>query len=194
MLLLVSALIVAAAALVGAWRIARALEGESAPAGDRLLPILQTFAPAVASVGQDPKALLAWAPLVRTARRLFAEEFAALDRAAGAPFPFGPDQIQNAHARWTTDWLAWELAHDTEYKLKTAALEELRGQMRDAQAEVKQSLAHAGTLKGELDQIRATASALTQDYAKIRETSREAREDTAAAMTTVKEVEKKLGY
>ena len=123
MLLLVSALIVAAAALVGAWRIARALEGASAPAGDRLLPILQTFAPAVASVGQDPKALLAWAPLVRTARRLFAEEFAALDRAAGAPFPFGPDQIQNAHARWTTDWLAWELAHDTEYKLKTAALE-----------------------------------------------------------------------
>src|SRR4029079_11815706 len=34
---------------------------------------------------------------------------------------------------------------------------------------------------------------LTQDYAKIRETSREAREDTAAAMTTVKEVENKLG-
>ena len=48
-------------------------------------------------------------------------------------------------------------------------------------------------LKGELDQIRALAATLTQDYAKIRETSREAREDTTAAMTTVKEVENKLG-
>ncbi len=38
-------------------------------------------------------------------------------------FPFGPDQIQNAHARWTADWLAWELVHDTEYKLKAAAAE-----------------------------------------------------------------------
>ena len=47
-------------------------------------------------------------------------------------------------------------------------------------------------VKGELDQIRATATALTQDYGKIRETSREAREDTTTAMTTVKEIEKKL--
>ena len=51
----------------------------------------------------------------------------------------------------------------------------------------------AGTLKAELDQIRGLATALTQDYAKIREISREAREDTTAAMTTVKEVENKLG-
>ena len=53
--------------------------------------------------------------------------------------------------------------------------------------------AQASTLKGELDQIRASASSLTQDYGKIRETSREAREDTTTAMATVKEVEKKLG-
>jgi len=121
--LLIAALIVAAAALAGAWWIARALAGSRAPAGERVLPLLQTFGPALAAVDADPRALLAWAPLARTARRLFPEEFAEIDRASGAPFPFGPGQIQNAHARWTADWLAWELVHDAEYKLKAAALE-----------------------------------------------------------------------
>src|SRR6185295_13229348 len=78
-------------------------------------------------------------------------------------------------------------------KKERAALEGLRGQLREAEGEVKQSLGQSATLKGELDQIRALASALTQDYARIREISREAREDTTAAMTTVKEVEAKLG-
>jgi uncharacterized phage infection (PIP) family protein YhgE len=54
-------------------------------------------------------------------------------------------------------------------------------------------MGQAGTLKGELDQIRSTATTLTQDFTKIRESSREAREDTTAAMGTVKEIEKKLG-
>src|SRR4051812_45402915 len=78
-------------------------------------------------------------------------------------------------------------------KKERATLEELRGQLQKADAEVKQSLGQSSTLKTELDQIRAVATTLTQDYAKIRETSREAREDTTAAMTTVKEVENKLG-
>src|SRR4051812_7316717 len=78
-------------------------------------------------------------------------------------------------------------------KKERAALEGLRGQLRDTETEVKQSLGHSTTLKTELEQIRSIAATLTQDYAKIRETSREAREDTTAAMTTVKEVEAKLG-
>src|SRR5882672_3361839 len=78
-------------------------------------------------------------------------------------------------------------------KKERAALEGLRGQLRETEGEVKQSLGQSATLKTELDQIRALATTLTQDYAKIRETSREAREDTTAAMTTVKEVEAKLG-
>src|SRR5438876_627863 len=78
-------------------------------------------------------------------------------------------------------------------KKERAALEGLRGQLREAEVEVKHSLGHSSTLKSELDQIRAVATTLTHDYAKIRETSREAREDTTAAMTTVKEVEAKLG-
>src|SRR4051812_12844984 len=78
-------------------------------------------------------------------------------------------------------------------KKERATLEELRGQLQRAEGEVKQSLGQASSLKTELDQIRAIATTLTQDYAKIREISREAREDTTAAMTTVKEVENKLG-
>ena len=77
-------------------------------------------------------------------------------------------------------------------KKERALLEELRGQLRTAEGEVKQATTQAGAVKTELEQIRATASSLTQDYGRIRETSREAREDTAAAMTTVKDIEKKL--
>ena len=77
-------------------------------------------------------------------------------------------------------------------KKERALLEELRGQLRTAEGEVKQATTQAGAVKTELEQIRATATSLTQDYGKIRETSREAREDTAAAMTTVKDIEKKL--
>ena len=77
-------------------------------------------------------------------------------------------------------------------KKERATLEELRGHLRAAEGEVKQATALAGTVKGELDHIRATATSLTQNYGKIRETSREAREDATAAMTTVKDIEKKL--
>src|SRR4051812_47972744 len=77
-------------------------------------------------------------------------------------------------------------------KKERATLEELRAHLRQAESEVKQAVSQAGTLKGDLDQIRATATALNQDYTRIRETSREAREDTTAAMATVKEIEKKL--
>src|SRR6202158_237444 len=56
-------------------------------------------------------------------------------------------------------------------KKERAALEDLRGQLREAEKEVKQGLGQAGTLKGELDQIRSAASSLPQDYARIRETS-----------------------
>ena len=77
-------------------------------------------------------------------------------------------------------------------KKERVVLEELRGNLRTAEGEVKQATTLAGTVKGELDQIRAAATSLTQDYGRIRETSREAREDTTAAMTTVKDIEKKL--
>ena len=81
------------------------------------------FAPGIAAAAGDPCALLSWQPLARTARTLFPDECAALDRASGSKFPFSADQIQAAHSRWTADWLAWEQTHDIEYKLKAAEIE-----------------------------------------------------------------------
>ena len=90
----------------------------------RRLQLLNLFAPGVAAAAGDPRALLTWQPLASTARVMFPDDFAELDRAAGATFPFSRDQIEAAHARWSTDWLAWEQTHDAEYKLKAAVAEQ----------------------------------------------------------------------
>jgi len=74
-----------------------------------------------------------------------------------------------------------------------AALEELRDELRAAQTEIRQSADQAGALQGELEVVRGMTADLTEDFFRISETSRTAREDTAAAMTAIKEVEKKLG-
>ena len=87
----------------------------------RVLSIVQLFGPAVAAVQGDPRALLVWQPLAATVRRLFPEECASLDAAAGSSFPFSADVMSTAHARWTADWLAWEATHDATYKMKAAA-------------------------------------------------------------------------
>ena len=92
--------------------------------GARTLALLQLFAPALAAAAADPRALLVWYPLARAGRALFPTEFAALDRVAGAAFPFSKEQLDAAHAQWTAEWLAWERTHDADYKLKAAALEE----------------------------------------------------------------------
>lgn len=125
--------IFAAALLIGAavagavaWGVSRitAALARRQGGGDRSLQLLTAFAPALTAVEHDPRALLAWQPLAAAARQLFPEEFASLDRAAGAMFPFSPEQMQAAHARWTTEWLEWERSHDAEYKLKAALIEE----------------------------------------------------------------------
>jgi len=121
---LVFALIVAGAVVWAGLRIARELRAarEQTSRG-RTLELLGIFAPAVGAAQADPRALLQWQPLARAARELFPEELAALDRAAGAAFPFSAEAILAAHARWTAEWLAWERSHDAEYKMKAAAVE-----------------------------------------------------------------------
>ena len=125
MILLLSSGIVAAAIVWGCRLIAGTIAA-SREAGlqSRTLQLLTTFAPAASAGSTDPRAILAWEPLARTARTLWPEEFARIDRAAGAAFPFGTDRIQAAHAQWTADWLGWERTHDAEYKLKAAAVED----------------------------------------------------------------------
>jgi hypothetical protein len=120
--ILLSAVIVAGAVVWAGWHVAggmRAARG-GAMAGDRVATLLTLFAPAITLTQQDPRAFLVWQPIAAAARQLFPEEFARLDRASGATFPFPGERIEAGHAQWTADWLAWELAHDTEYKLKAA--------------------------------------------------------------------------
>ena len=86
--------------------------------------ILGTFGPAQAAVHADPALLLTWYPLAQAARRLNPETFATLDAASGGTFPFTREQVERAHAKVSSDWLAWEQAHDEEYRLKAAAAEQ----------------------------------------------------------------------
>lgn len=105
-------------------QIAKAAGASAADASrQRVVQILVSFAPALDAAARDPRAILVWQPLARAARQLCVEEFAMLDRATGAAFPFSRDRIEAGHARWTADWLAWERVHDAEYKLKAAAIE-----------------------------------------------------------------------
>jgi len=83
---------------------------------------LALFGAAAVAIQQDPKQLLVWQPLAQTSRQLFPEAFSALDEASGGGFPFTKQELQAAHARCSSEWLAWERAHDAEYALKTAAV------------------------------------------------------------------------
>lgn len=85
--------------------------------------LLAMFAPAAAAVERDPTQLVAWYPIAHTSRRLFPDVFAELDKAAGGMFPFTAAQVQAAHARCSSDWLAWEQAHDAEFSLKAAEVQ-----------------------------------------------------------------------
>src|SRR5215467_8618225 len=103
-----AAIVVAVALIVSLGQIVtemRAAREEARRA--RSLSIIQLFGPAVAAVQDDPKALLVWQPIAAAVRKLFPEECAALDAAGGSAFPFSAELIAAAHARWTTDWLAW---------------------------------------------------------------------------------------
>jgi hypothetical protein len=123
--ILLAAVVVGGAVVWAALQIAGALRAKQsgAESTDRVTMLLTLFAPALTAAQQDPRALLVWQPIARGARQLFPAEFAALDRAMGGTFPFPSERIEAAHAQWTADWLAWELAHDAEYKLKAAAAE-----------------------------------------------------------------------
>jgi hypothetical protein len=125
MLTLVSALLVSAAVIAAAFVISKALQPAPADRSRaRVLGLLAMFAPAVSAANADPRAILVWQPLAKTARHLFPGEFAELDAAAGGTFPFSKERVESAHAHWTADWLAWERTHDSEYKLKAALVEQ----------------------------------------------------------------------
>ena len=104
------------------WRIADELRRQRRET--TVQQILATFAPAVAASQQDPKQLMAWYPVAQASRKLFPHAFTEIDGAAGGAFPFTKEQVKAAHARCTADWLAWERAHDAEYSLKVAEVQD----------------------------------------------------------------------
>jgi len=132
--LFVAALIVALAVGGAATQIVAELRrGREEAARSREMTLAALFAPAISSARQDPRVLLTWQPLAKTLRARFSEAFAALDAASGSTFPFDQDVLASAHARWTTEWLAWEKAHDATYKLKAVVAErELQGEAASA--------------------------------------------------------------
>jgi len=115
-------LLVGAALAYVLWRIGDELQRRRREAA--LQHLLATFAPAAAAVLQDHKQLLVWHPLAQTSRKLFPDAFKALDAAAGGAFPFTKEQFKAAHARCSSDWLAWERAHDAEYAVKAAQVQD----------------------------------------------------------------------
>jgi len=121
---LIAALVVAAAvgwAAIVVQRQLSALRAEASRA--RAIQILSAFAPALDAARHDPKSLMTWQPIAAGARTAWPAEFAALDAIVSGTFPFTVDQIREAHARWTADWLAWERTHDADYRVRIAAAE-----------------------------------------------------------------------
>ena len=114
---------VGAAVAFALWRIGEQLQRTRHET--TMQQMLATFAPAAATAQQDPRQLLVWYPLAQASRKLFPDAFRLLDEAAGGTFPFTKDQVKAAHARCSSDWLAWERAHDAEYALKIAEVQDL---------------------------------------------------------------------
>ena len=86
--------------------------------------MIQTFGAAQAAAQHDARQLLAWHPIAEASRKLFPAAFAAIDGATGARFPFSKELVERAHAKVSSEWLAWEKAHDEEYRIKAAAAEQ----------------------------------------------------------------------
>ena len=115
-------ILVGAALAYALWRIGDELRRQRREA--TIQHLFATFAPAAAAGHQDPRQLVVWHPIAQASRKLFPEAFKDLDAAAGGAFPFTREQLKAAHARCTADWLAWERAHDAEYSLKTAQVQD----------------------------------------------------------------------
>ena len=70
---------------------------------------------------------------------------------SGARFPFPPDLVEAAHARWTAEWLAWERQHDLVYKRKAG---EAEAELDRAEEEaVSRARAHLAAIEQEKLQL-----------------------------------------
>ena len=100
----------------------------------QLLGLLATFGPACERARSDPRVLLAWYPTALAARRAFPQAFRVLDGDGQCPFPFGPAELEAAHARWSTEWLDWERRQDADHRARRETVEAELAQAGDAVA------------------------------------------------------------
>ena len=89
---------------------------------EQLMAVLLT-ASAAAIARAEPRELLAWQSTAKTVRRLFPDVVAELESKGGESFPIPRKVAEDAHAKWTAEWLAWESQHDAEFRKRTSVLE-----------------------------------------------------------------------
>ncbi len=106
--------------------------------------LLTTLAPDAAR--GEPRNLLAWRAAADAARRMFPDAVRDIERQTGEAFPFSHDVIDDAHARWTAEWLAWERRHDVEFKQRATALE---AELRDTDGSTPATRARLAALEDE---------------------------------------------
>ena len=88
--------------------------------------LLASVGPATARA--DGRELLGWRRVAAMLREVLPEAVRTIEQGTGQPFPFPREVTEDAHARRTADWLAWERAHDIRFRQRTSDLEtELRG-------------------------------------------------------------------
>ena len=111
-------------ALIGAvvWGAERARRDRRRQHRERVAAVLLTSL-APAAVRGEPRDLLAWRSAADNVRRMFPDAVDAIERQTGEMFPFSRAVVDDAHARWTAEWLAWERRHDVEFKQRASALE-----------------------------------------------------------------------
>ena len=87
--------------------------------------LLASVGPATARA--DGRELLGWQHVAMALREVVPDAVRTIEQGTGQPFPFPREVVEDAHARWTADWLAWERGHDIRFRQRTSALEaELR--------------------------------------------------------------------
>ncbi len=106
--------------------------------------LLTALAPAAAR--GEPRDLLALRSVADTVHRMFPDAVGAIEQQTGEGFPFAQDVIDDAHARWTAEWLAWEHRHDAEFKQRASVLE---AELLDAGNETPAGRARLASLEDE---------------------------------------------
>ena len=112
--------------------------------------LLTSVGPAVARA--DGRELLGWRSVASALREVLPDAVRTIEQGTGRPFPFPREVVDDAHARWTADWLAWERAHDIRFRQRASALE---AELRDSD--------EAGTASGQA-RLAALDDEKLQDY------------------------------